>query len=195
LAWLGASKSQFDDLGDEADPKTRAVMLDEGLDILAGLWTGEPFHYQGQHYHIREASFLPRPVQAPRIPIWVGGYWPGKAPFRRAARWDGVFPLGRGLGWTEMLSPDDMGAMLSFVREQRIETGLGDKPFDVVHCGVSAGTDMRADRELARAYEDVGVTWWLEHVVPERWGDWNDWPLDAMRRRIRRGPPRARKDT
>jgi probable F420-dependent oxidoreductase len=188
---LGVSKSEFDDLGEEADPKVRAAMLDEGLDILAGLWSGEPFQFEGQHYHIRKAQFLPRPVQTPRIPIWVGGFWPLKAPFRRAARWDGVFPLGRGLAYTEMLSPEDVRAMVSFVREQRTEAGLGDKPFDVVHCGVSAGTDMQADQALAQTYADAGVTWWLEHVVPERWGDWNDWPLEAMRQRIRRGPPRG----
>jgi hypothetical protein len=83
--------------------------------------------------------------------------------------------------------------MLSFVREQRTEAGLGDEPFDVVHCGISSGTDMQADQALAQTYADVGVTWWLEHVVPERWGDWNDWPLEAMHRRIRQGPPRGKR--
>jgi hypothetical protein len=92
-----------------------------------------------------------------------------------------------------MLSPEDVRAMLSFVREQRTEAGLADKPFDVVHCGVSAGTDMPADQALAQTYADVGVTWWLEHVVPERWGDWSDWPLEAMRQRIRQGPPQGRR--
>jgi alkanesulfonate monooxygenase SsuD/methylene tetrahydromethanopterin reductase-like flavin-dependent oxidoreductase (luciferase family) len=57
-----------------------------------------PFQHEGQHFHLRDAHFLPAPVQTPRIPIWVGGFWPNKSPLRRAARWDGVFPLGRGLG-------------------------------------------------------------------------------------------------
>ena len=194
---LGVSKSEFDDLGEEADPKVRAAMLDEGLDILAGLWSGEPFHYAGTHYHIRQAQFLPRPVQTPRIPIWVGGFWPGKAPFRRAARWDGVFPLGRDISMAEMLTPEDVRVMLSFVREQRAQDGLTDKPFDVIHCGISTGTDHQADAALAQTYDDVGVTWWLEHLAPDRWDAESDesdegaWPLDAMRQRIHQGPPRS----
>jgi alkanesulfonate monooxygenase SsuD/methylene tetrahydromethanopterin reductase-like flavin-dependent oxidoreductase (luciferase family) len=188
---LGISHSEFDDLGEEVDPKVRAAMLDEGLEILSGLWTGEPFQHAGSHYHIHKARFLPRPIQRPRIPIWVGGFWPLKSPFRRAARWDGVFPLGQGLSFTEMLAPQDVRAMLNFVHEQRDEAGLASKPYDVIHCGISSGTDQQADRELAQMYMDAGVTWWLEHLVPERWGSWSAWPLEAMRQRIRQGPPRG----
>jgi alkanesulfonate monooxygenase SsuD/methylene tetrahydromethanopterin reductase-like flavin-dependent oxidoreductase (luciferase family) len=187
----GAGPTEFDDLGEAADPKVRAAMLDEGLDVLTGLWSGEPFHYEGAHYQIRHAQFLPRPVQQPRIPIWVGGTWPFKAPFRRAARWDGVFPLGHDLSLTEMLSPEDIRVMLSFVHEQRTQAGLPSMSFEVVHAGISSGTDHEADRTLAQAYAVAGVTWWLEHLVPDRWGTWTNWPLDAMRQRIRQGPPRS----
>lgn len=186
---LGAGHSEFDDLGEETDPKVRAAMLDEGLDILSGLWSGEPFQHDGTHYHIRKAQFLPRPVQTPRIPIWVGGFWPRKAPFRRAARWDGVFPLGQGLPFTEMLTPEDVRAMLSFVHEQRAQMGLANKPFDVAHNGISAGTDQQADYALVQTYAAAGVNWWLEHLMPERWDNGNEWPLDTMRQRIRQGPP------
>ena len=191
---LGAGPVEFDHLGEESDPKVRAAMLDEGLAILTGLWSGEPFQHAGVHYHIRQAQFLPRPVQTPRIPIWVGGSWPLKAPFRRAARWDGVFPLGHNLGFTDMLSPEDIAAMLSFVQEQRAQVGapgLSNTPFDVVHAGISSGSDPEGDRALAQAYAQVGVTWWLEHLVPDRWGSWTDWPLEAMRQRIHQGPPRT----
>ena len=60
------------------DRQTRAELLDEGLDILTGLWRGQPFQYAGKHYTIKETSFLPppAPVQQPRIPIWVVGAWP-----------------------------------------------------------------------------------------------------------------------
>ena len=188
---LGISHSEFDDLGEETDLKVRGARLDEGLDILAGLWSGEPFQYEGTHYHIRKAQFLPRPVQTPRIPIWVGGSWPLKAPFRRAARWDGVFPLGRDLSLTEQLAPEDVQGVLGIVNEQRAQAGVADNPIDVIHCGLSSGTDQEADRALAQRYADAGVTWWLEHLVPERWGSWSEWPLEAMRERVRQGPPRA----
>ena len=74
---------EFEALGDEPDLRTRAEMLDEGLEVLTGLWSGEPFTHEGKHYHIKSAHFLPKPVQ-PRIPVWVAGIWPNKAPFRRA---------------------------------------------------------------------------------------------------------------
>jgi alkanesulfonate monooxygenase SsuD/methylene tetrahydromethanopterin reductase-like flavin-dependent oxidoreductase (luciferase family) len=187
---LGQVRAEFDDLGEETDPKVRATMLDEGLDLLTGLWSGEPLQHEGTHYHIRQAQFLPRPVQTPRIPIWVAGFWPLKAPFRRAARWDGVFGLGQNLPLTEMVKPEDMRAMISFIQEQHAQAGLASQPFEVVHGGISSGTDQEADRASALAYAEVGVTWWLEHLVPWRWGTWDNWPLEVMRQRIRQGPPR-----
>src|SRR5438067_4066679 len=84
--------ADFGVFGEETDAKVRARKLDEGLNVLAGLWGGEPFSYRGEHYRVEETVFLPRPVQSPRIPVWVGGWWPHKPPLRRAARWDGVFP-------------------------------------------------------------------------------------------------------
>ncbi|MGH2516609.1 MAG: LLM class flavin-dependent oxidoreductase, partial [Ktedonobacterales bacterium] len=79
----------FGPVGEETDTKRRAAMLDEALEVLVGLWSGEPFSYNGQFYTIRDVTLRPRPVQRPRIPIWVGGSWPNRGPIRRAARWDG----------------------------------------------------------------------------------------------------------
>ena len=64
--------------GEELDGRRRAQLLDDGLDRLVELWSGE---------------FVPRPVQQPRIPVWVAGVWPHRRPVRRAARWDGLFPI------------------------------------------------------------------------------------------------------
>src|SRR5450755_566714 len=72
-------------------PRVRAEKLDEGLAILVGLWSGEVFSHHGRYYTVDETVFRPRPLQRPRIPIWVAGRWPARPPFRRAARWDGVF--------------------------------------------------------------------------------------------------------
>src|SRR5512136_2286448 len=50
------------ELGEVTDRKTRAELLDEGLDILTGLWHGQPFSYKGKHYTIKETKFfLPPP--------------------------------------------------------------------------------------------------------------------------------------
>ncbi len=45
------------------DARVRAAQLDEGLDVLAGIWSGQPFSYQGRHYRVDEAVFLPTLLQ------------------------------------------------------------------------------------------------------------------------------------
>jgi alkanesulfonate monooxygenase SsuD/methylene tetrahydromethanopterin reductase-like flavin-dependent oxidoreductase (luciferase family) len=182
----GGGYYDFEALGESTDPKILAAQLDEGLEVLTGLWSGELYHHEGTYYHIKEAQFLPRPVQSPRIPIWVAGMWPAKAPFRRAARWDGVAPIGRDLPLNAMLSPQEIREIVQYIEAQPGYT----TPFEVVHSGILTGTDRGADRALVAEYEDAGVTWWAEKILPERWGSWAEWPLDAMRAHIRQGPPR-----
>src|SRR5580658_3833052 len=79
--------------GGPLDDRVRAQMLDEGLAVLMGLWSGEPFSFSGTYFKVNDTCFLPAPVQFPRIPIWVAGTWPKRPPFRRAARYDGVIPV------------------------------------------------------------------------------------------------------
>src|SRR5680860_641250 len=72
------------------DRKERAALLDETLEILDLAWKGEPFTYQGANYQLEDIRFVPKPVQRPRIPIWVVGSWPRPKSMSRAARWDGI---------------------------------------------------------------------------------------------------------
>ncbi len=181
----GGAPEEFANFGEATDPKVLAAMLEEGLQVLTGLWSGEPFFFDGTYYHLRDAQFLPRPVQSPRIPIWVAGGWPHKAPFRRAARWDGVYPLDTSIGLTEMLTPQTLQALLRYLTSHQ-EPGV---PFEVVQAGITSGEDLEHDRSLIASYAAVGVTWWLEHFIPQRWGgSWNDWPLEQMYNRVRQGP-------
>jgi hypothetical protein len=110
--------------------------------------------------------------------------WPAKAPLRRAAHWDGIIPIGRDLPLLAMLTP---AQMQEIVRSVASMPGYA-IPFEVVHSGLTAGTDAAQDREVVAAYQQVGVTWWVEKILPERWGSWTDWPLEEMRARIRQGP-------
>jgi len=170
------------------DAKVRAAQLDEGLEILSGLWSGQPFAYHGQHYQLQEVVFRPAPLQQPRIPVWVGGWWPNKPPLRRAARWDGVCP-GK---WGAELSPDEWRELLAYIQSYR--TSLA--PFDAVHSGRTSGGDSAEDHERIAAYAAVGVTWWIEDISPWRfgWGWEEQWVPEAteqMRERVRQGPPRA----
>ena len=179
-AGLGSDSSgEFASFGEEMDLKKRAAMLDEALDVLVGLWSGESFHYEGTHYQIKSTPFLPTPVQQPRIPIWIGGIWPNKAPFKRAARWDGVVPLLKG----DKIA-DQLKELISYVREQRPD----DRPFDIVGMG-----QKQSDDETREAYHAQGGTWWIEELNPTYFSeDWRaSWTLVAIREVIAQGPTRG----
>jgi alkanesulfonate monooxygenase SsuD/methylene tetrahydromethanopterin reductase-like flavin-dependent oxidoreductase (luciferase family) len=170
---------EYSAFGEATDDKLHGAMLDEALAVLLGLWSGEPFSYGGAHYTVRDAHFLPRPLQTPRIPIWVAGYWPNKAPFRRAARWDGVFPIKRGAtGDEQPMEPDDVRAVLAYMRELRSEPA----PLDVTVAGYIGEMERAAATALLDEYAAAGVTWWQEGFLPQ------EASLDAVRERVRRGP-------
>lgn len=169
--WFG----DYSRFGELPDGKIHGEMLDEGLQVLTGLWSGEPFSYTGTHYHIKEAQFLPTPIQQPRIPIWVAGMWPNKKPFRRAAQWDGVFPLRAD---DKRLVPEDYRSLLAYIREHRTSSS----PFDVVHAGWLDRQDPVKDADILAEYADAGVTWWSEG------NDAVD-PIEGLRERIHLGPP------
>ncbi len=177
----------FGFFNEQTDPKIRAQMLDEGLEVLNGLWTGKPFSYDGQQYHIQEVTFQPTPVQTPRIPIWVGGNWPNKPPMRRAARCDGFYPI----KWDGGMSPDNWREALSYIHQHRTL----DTPFDAVNGGSVPDDKWHAAAPFLEPYAEAGVTWWIEDVSPWRFGaSWEQaWKPEDTRNMldlIRRGPPR-----
>jgi alkanesulfonate monooxygenase SsuD/methylene tetrahydromethanopterin reductase-like flavin-dependent oxidoreductase (luciferase family) len=184
---LGGGASEWDEFGEEPNPTTRSGMLDEALDVITGLWSGEPFSHRGTHYRVDGASFTPRPVQRPRIPVWVCGSWPTKAPFRRAARWDGVWPQLREPGPRDV-SPQQVADIVGFITAHRVS----DTPFDVVQTNGNPTVDLEADAGRVEEYAAAGATWWVEEIYPWRFGLENrgPWPLEAMAERIAAGPPR-----
>jgi alkanesulfonate monooxygenase SsuD/methylene tetrahydromethanopterin reductase-like flavin-dependent oxidoreductase (luciferase family) len=169
---------EFESFDESIDDRVRAKKLDEGLEILEGLWSGEPFSYNGTYHSVRDVRFLPRCLQSPRIPIWVSGRWPRKAPFRRAARWDGVFPLGLARG--SKLSPDEVRDVITFIKKYRSDTSS----YDVV---ATSGADGQASPpELLSAYETVGATWWMDDMRRSCNSH------EELMTRIKKGPPITR---
>lgn len=174
---------EFKPFHEESDAKIRAKKLDEGLDILTQLWSGETVNYEGKYYQITEATFLPKPIQP--IPIWVAGYYPHKAPMRRASRFQGMFPGGHVDG---KLLPEHIKAIRSFIHEQGNET----PNFDIV-----AGGQTKDSQDIAEVsdYVEAGLTWWMEDLSPFRlgygWEDlWKEWDIAPLKARIEAGPPR-----
>lgn len=183
---LGAVDTGFAAFGEVTERKTRAELLDEGLDILTGLWRGQPFNYQGKHYQIKETTFQPPPppVQQPRIPIWVVGAWPREKSMRRALRHDGLLPNIMGKDGKVRLGPpthDELRAIRTYVEEQRTET----TPFDIVVEGETPGDDPDHAADIVRGWEEAGATWWIEAM-------WAASRLEDVLIRVRQGPPRAK---
>jgi len=121
----------------------------------------------------------PRPVQAPRPPIWIGGAKPGA--LRRAARWDGWIGVATAEDYASMqLSPEDVAQMAAVIGAERSRLGRDRTPFDVA---LFAHSEPGDEPSVAR-YGRAGVTWWLESLSPARG------PVDALLARIEAGPPR-----
>jgi alkanesulfonate monooxygenase SsuD/methylene tetrahydromethanopterin reductase-like flavin-dependent oxidoreductase (luciferase family) len=172
-------EDEYGSFGEPTDPVVRAEMLDEGLEVLTGLWSGETVSFRGRHYQVDQVAFQPTPVQRPRIPIWVGGAWPRRGPMRRAARFDGSCPLKVGPdGQQVLLDAGDVRGLLAVVRGYR----RSDAPFDVL-LGGTTPEDPAAARAVIEPLAEAGMTWWQETVDPRQTD------LGAFRRRIRQGPP------
>ncbi len=179
---LGAPDTGFAEFGEVTDRKTRAELLDEGLEILTGLWKGQPFSYEGRHYRVKPAGFYPPPppVQQPRIPIWVVGAWPREKSMRRVVRYDGLLPSTIGAdGKVRQASPLEVREMAAYVAARRTL----EMPFDIVVEGVTPGDDPARARVLLAPWEEAGATWWIE-------AHWEDNAPEKLRARLEQGPPR-----
>ena len=162
-AGLGSDRfgTEFSATGEQLDDRVRAAMLDESLDVLTAAWSGEPVHHHGEHYTVDDMRFLPRPVQRPGIPVWIAGF-PGKTkPLRRAARYDGFFPV-------NLDHPDQIAEIAGTLRPDPA------KPYDIA-VPLPPGTDPAP-------YAKAGATWWLTEFDPEAVS------LDEVRGVLREGP-------
>ena len=165
---VGIGSPAYGDFGIFHEPsgdRARADMLDEGLAVLDGLWSGERFSYAGQHFTVDPVRFTPAPVQRPRVPVWVGGVLPATRPIARAARWDGVVPIR--FARRSLIRPSV--ADIADVRE-RVTAARGSADgYDVVVWAEVAArpADVPA---LAAPYQAAGATWWIETAKPEP--DW-----------------------
>jgi alkanesulfonate monooxygenase SsuD/methylene tetrahydromethanopterin reductase-like flavin-dependent oxidoreductase (luciferase family) len=185
---VGGGQEQFGDLGDEPDQRTRGQMLDEGLEVVTGLWSGESFEYNGHYYHLKPTVFRPRPVQQPRIPVWIAGTWPHRRPLARMARWDGMFPLVWGI--------DNAAEQQTYLRQmvtavQSLREASRDKdleyPLDVIMTGETSADQPTQVEEHIAGYVAAGATWWLESLNPER-SDGATWSFEQLRNRVLAGP-------
>lgn len=166
------------------DTKIRAEMLDETIDILDLLYQRKPFDYDGSHYHLKltlldEMYFPPKPIQQPRIPIWVPGIWPRMKSMRRLLKCDGLFPQKMNSeGEFEEVTPDDLRQMKAYIDANRTRT----TPFDYVAEGKTGNLEQSLAEEKLADWAGAGATWWVE-------GLWEATHEQAAER-LRHGPPK-----
>ncbi len=189
---LGAVGTGLGTTGEPTDRRERAALLDEGIDLIAGLFEGK-VHYSGERYGIdleemRHSIDLDRtvaPVQKPRPPIWVVGAWPRPKSMRRVLRCDGLIPVAmEGNGFRET-TPEDITAMIAWLEEQG-----GVRPgFDIVMEGETSADDPSRAASTVAPWAEAGCTWWLE----ARWASPGADTVEQLRvvqERIEAGPPR-----
>jgi alkanesulfonate monooxygenase SsuD/methylene tetrahydromethanopterin reductase-like flavin-dependent oxidoreductase (luciferase family) len=168
-AGLGTpADAEFAAFGEDPDARVRAERLDEALDVVCGLWSGESFSYAGAHHRVDGITFQPTPVQQPRPPIWIAGLLPARRPYRRAARYDGIFDVAAGYR-----GPSGVREVVDAIAAERGSV----EGFEIVIEGCTPGEHLPTD--LAAA----GATWWLEHL------SWKRAPLPELRARVAAGPP------
>ena len=186
---LGAVDTALGRTGEVTDRRTRAEMLDEGIDMIADLWEGR-LRFAGRHYEVdlearADLGRTARPVQRPRIPIWVVGAWPRPKSMRRVLRCDGLVPACMDEHGFRPTTPADIRAMGRWLGEHG-----GVRPgFDIVIEGQTPGDDPAEAAATVAPWAEAGCTWWIE----ARW----EMPHDSdermrqVRERLEAGPPRT----
>ena len=171
-AGLGACPDDegFTKVGESVDIRMRAERLDEGLQIIDGLWKGKPYSFAGQQFRIDGMSMVPPPLQKPRIPIWVVGVWEKPKSLRRALAWDGL--IAQRYNDHRPFSPDDIRKIVEYAAQNR---PAGKGPLEIVCGGSTGGKKASRASEVVKPFADAGATWWVES--------------DPALARIRQGPP------
>jgi alkanesulfonate monooxygenase SsuD/methylene tetrahydromethanopterin reductase-like flavin-dependent oxidoreductase (luciferase family) len=164
----GDGSGELTATGEELVDRVRAQMLDESLDVLQKAWSGEPISHRGEHYVLDGVRFLPTPVQQPGIPIWVAVRYGNTRPLRRAARYQGVFPI-------DLDRPDQLTELLGNLSTLQADGSAPETTYDVAITG-----DARTD---PAPFAEAGATWWLVGF------DWQALSVDEVRSVIKAGPP------
>ena len=178
---LGALDTGWAEFGEVTDRRTRAELLDECLDIVTGLWKGQPFNYAGKHYMVKESWFQvpPPPVQQPRIPIWVVGAWLRQKSMQRALRYDGLLPAIMNDDGKVRMGPPTPAEIQQI--KAYVDGKANGAPFDIVVEGETTRENLQSAKRV-QEFADAGATWWLE-------AQWAASDLESVLQRIRQGPP------
>ncbi len=164
-AGVGWMEEEFQALGLDTFAQ-RGAVTNEYIRLFKELWTAEQPEFHGEFYNVSGAGFLPKPVQKPHPPVWVGGHT-GPAIRRAAELGDGWMPIG--LRPPAILEPEELAEKIARLKRLTVRAG---RPEDAVELCFStditfepaAGMDRRMmtgrPEQIAadlRLYQDLGV--------------------------------------
>jgi probable F420-dependent oxidoreductase len=143
---VGWMKEEFDNL--QAPPfEDRGKVTDEYIKAFRELWTSDNPSFKGKYCNFSNVVFLPKPVQKPTIPIWIGGH--SKQALRRAGQLgDGWHPIG-GVP-TIPLEPDDMKRDMETLAEHARRAGRDPKTIRVALKGSLFDKEKKIDGRRRR---------------------------------------------
>jgi hypothetical protein len=166
-----------------SETRARAEMLDETIDILTLLYQRKQFDYAGKHYHLKltlcdEMHYPPKPVQQPRVPLWIPGVWPRKQSMARVLKCDGILPQKMDAeGQFVEVRPADLAEIKAYVDANRTLS----TPFDYVIEGKTLDMSPAQMQDTLCPWTEAGMTWWIESL----WGESEERILE----RVLQGPP------
>ncbi|MBH0779628.1 LLM class F420-dependent oxidoreductase [Nocardia bovistercoris] len=164
----GYMKREFAALGVDFDE--RKELVDEGLEVIRAIWTGDDVSYDGKHFSARGITAHPRPISAPHPPIWIGGNT-GGARARVVKHGDGWCPfaappvLAQTAGTTSMDSVEALRHGVEDLRRRCDAAGRDWSTLDISFTNFAGGSPGEPGFD-ADAYLDgleklaaLGVTW------------------------------------
>ena len=123
----------------------RFDLLEDALEIVTRLYTGEVVDYDGKQVSLNQAYLRPLPVQRPHPPIWIGGAGP-KRTLPLAARYADV--------WHSFGTPKSMEEANNRLTELAVEAGRD--PASITRAGSLSLDDLDAARKHAGKWRDAG---------------------------------------
>jgi hypothetical protein len=187
---LGAVESGFENFGEVTDTRQRAELMDECLDIVHGLWRGQPFTYEGKHYNVTETDFHynvtetdfhpPPSPEKGKVTTWIVGLWNSNRSMARTVKYDGILPAVRDKdsNWRKLQTAD-----VTAIRKYAIDSGNPD--IDIIVEGETAGPSEEATKEI-EAWEAAGATWFIDSMWSAQYKR-DD--RELVQARIKAGPP------
>tara|TARA_B100001245_G_C22876629_1_gene421559 strand:+ start:256 stop:1125 length:870 start_codon:yes stop_codon:yes gene_type:complete len=151
------------------DQRTRALRLEEMVQILKGLGTGNPFSFNGTHFALSELTMQPPAVKESGIPILLACHWrseAGRAQARRASQFaDGIISISD--------TPEEYSALVKDLKCRIRELGRNDDDFEHT---MYLTININENQTLAqRDAEEFLLGYYGSNIWGDRWGPFGEY--------------------